>query len=590
MTSLPPAKHLSFILLLLALLVFGLFTFHDYGLSWDEPLFYEYGEALGYAYAPANWFRADFDLNHAYGSSGDDHKNRGPAYLILARTPVHILESLGIDPPSAWHLVNFLTFLLGVYFVYRLSLRWMGEWAAFGAAALFSTQPLLLGHAFINPKDMPFLVFFTGALLFGFEMVDVLSDSSKNKKQKILRILPASFFLGLATSIRVLAPLAGIIAVVYAITLRLSSTNRQPPTVNDQPPTINHFPSTTFILAYTTLSILFMLALWPYLWESPLKNFFQVFLFMSENPTGLQVLFRGELYRAFELPRRYLPTLLAITLTEPVWPLFITGFVYSLWKAVVSIRPRSTSAYSTAKVSNRHPTANSQQPIANNQQPTANSQQPTANSQQPIANSQPPTDYWLTLTAFLIPFLYVLLLRPPMYDGFRHFLFILPPIFITAGLGLQFLLNRLEKIKPRVIFWLYAGMVFIVLAVNILPAAKLHPFEYAYYNSLVGGTRGAFRTYETDYWLTCYKQAVQLLNARAPANLYVHREAYIAATYAAPGLNVIEARGHLNDIASGDYILVNTRANEDRKTFHDAPTVIEVGRGGAVFCVVKQAP
>ncbi|MBV6394671.1 MAG: hypothetical protein HFACDABA_00237 [Anaerolineales bacterium] len=548
MTSRPFLKHIPFILLILALLLFGLFTFRDYGLSWDEPLFYEYGEALGYAYAPANWFRADFDLNHAYGSSGDDHKNRGPAYLILARTPVHILQSLGIDPPSAWHLVNFLTFLLGVYFVYRLSLRWMGEWAAFGAATLFATQPLLLGHAFINPKDIPFLVFFTGALLFGFEMVDVLSNSSKNKKQKTSQVILASFFLGIATSIRVLAPLAGLLVLIYA-------ANRQPPTANHQPPTVNHQPPTLPLLAYALLSILFMLASWPYLWESPLKNFFEVFLFMSDNPTGLQVLFGGELYRAYELPRRYLPTLLAITLTEPVWPLFALGLITTAWKSISTIR-----------------------------------RLPTPDSRIPATNRQQPTDYWLAITAFLITFLYVLLLRPPMYDGFRHFLFILPPLFITAGLGLQFFLNRLEKIKPRVIFWLYAGMVFIILAVNILPAAKLHPFEYAYYNSLVGGTRGAFRVYETDYWLTCYKQAVQLLNARAPASLYVHREAYIAAAYASSGLNVIEARGHLNDIASGDYILVNTRANEDRKTFRDAPTLFEVGRGGAAFCVVKQAP
>ena len=168
MTQRPIYKHIPFILLILAQLTFGLLSFRDYGLSWDEPLFYDYGESLGYAYTPANWFSPDFDLSQSYGSSGDDHKTRGPAYLLLARTPVHLLESLGVDEASAWHLVNFLTFLLGVYFIYRLSLRWMGEWAAFGAAALFSTQPLLLGHAFINPKDMPFLVFFTGALLFGF--------------------------------------------------------------------------------------------------------------------------------------------------------------------------------------------------------------------------------------------------------------------------------------------------------------------------------------------------------------------------------------------------------------------------------------
>ena len=125
-----------------------------------------------------------------------------------------------------------------------------------------------------------------------------------------------------------------------------------------------------------------------------------------------------------------------------------------------------------------------------------------------------------------------------------------------------------------------------------MAAARLHPYEYAYYNSFVGGTGGAFRVYETDYWLTCYKEAVEQLNGYAPrpANLYVHREAYIAANYAAEGIAVRETRGNLNAIVSGDYVLVNSRTNEDRKTFHDAPVVSEVGREGATFCVVRQVP
>ncbi len=553
----PIYKHVPFILLILAQLAFGLFTFRDYGLAWDEPLFYDYGDALGYAYAPANWFAPDFDLNRAYGPSGDDHKNRGPAYLVLARGPARLLQSLGLERASAWHLVNFLTFLLGVWFVYRLSLRWMSAWAAFGAALLFSTQPLLWGHAFINPKDMPFLVFFTGALLFGFEMVDGLTDTihefNTNKRmgiQPIGRTLLAAFFLGIATSTRVLAPLAGILVIIYAIT-QYALRNTQHEVRNIR----------TFILhlsSFILLSLLFMLASWPYLWEAPLKNFLQVFLFMSENPTGLQVLFNGEIYRAFELPRRYLPTFLALTLTEPVWPLFLLGLGFALWKSLVSIYSKNTPHSTSA---------------------------PITNYQLPI------TDYWLLITAFLIPSLYVLLLQPPMYDGFRHFLFILPPVFVTCGLGLEVVFGWMRKWEGmRVFNWLRAIAILLLAFPGFLGMARLHPYEYTYYNSLIGGTGGAFRVYETDYWLTCYKEAVEQANALAPAALYVHREAYIAAAYAAPGLAVLEERGNLKNIRPGDLILVNTRTNEDRKTFRDAPILVQVGRGGAVFCVVKQVP
>jgi hypothetical protein len=466
--------------------------------------------------------------------------------------PVHLLESLGVDEASAWHLVNFLTFLLGAYFVYRLSLRWMGEWAAFGAAALFSTQPLILGHAFINPKDMPFLVFFLGALLFGFAMVDALNEKTKSKKQKFLRVLLAAFFLGIATSIRVLAPLAGILVVIYAI-IRLRS--------------IVHRPRSAFLflLAYPLLTIFFMLASWPYLWESPLKNFFQVFLFMSENPTGLQVLFEGEVYRAYELPRRYLPTLLSITLTESIWPLFVIGLNSAFKKMVLSIRSKNTRYSTTA---------------------------PGTNNQLSTVHRPPSSDYWLTLLAFIVPFAYVLLLRPPMYDGFRHFLFILPPVFVTCGLGLEAVFSVLKKIAngTMVLNWLHAVIILVLILPGVLGAAQLHSYEYAYYNSLVGGTGGAFRTYETDYWLTCYKEAVEQIQPESRVNLFVRREPYIAARYASADVIVRDYRTEFSQIASGDLILVNTRTNEDRKTFHDAPIILEVERGGATFCVVKQVP
>jgi len=153
--------------LLGVMLVAALLVFRDYGLTWDEPLFYEYGEDLGYAYTPANWFSGHFDLAQSYGPSPEDHKTRGPGYLLIARLPAQGLQSIGISKASAWHLVNVVTFLLGVYVVYRLG-RWVaGDAGATTGAALFGAQPLLWGHAFINPKDIPFS--FCSRRAFGLE-------------------------------------------------------------------------------------------------------------------------------------------------------------------------------------------------------------------------------------------------------------------------------------------------------------------------------------------------------------------------------------------------------------------------------------
>jgi hypothetical protein len=538
------------ILFLLAVNVLvGLFVFRDYGFSWDEPLFYDYGDALGYAYSPQAWFSGSFDIDNSYGSSGDDHKTRGPAYLLIAREPVYLLETLGLDKASAWHLINFLFFQLGVYFLYRLALRWMKSPAAFAATALFSWQPLLWGHAFINPKDPPFLVFFLASICLGFEMVDRLSDEAITSRQRLSFLIIPAIILGFTTSVRVLGPLAGLLILIYAV----SKLGKRV------------FAFLPHIVLYGIIALLAMFVTWPFLWANPIARFAEVTRFMSDNPTNLSVLFGGQIYRAGELPRRYLLFMLATTLTEPVWPLFIFGLLTGYWNFLKQNRALSASRSEEA---------------------SAEAWRSLRSSLDVTVSRNNIISLTLVLLWFVILVGYVLISRPSMYDGLRHFLFVLPPIFLFTGLAFEFLI---EHIAPS---WLRAGLVLILIAPGIAGIIQLHPYEYTYYNSFVGGTSGIFRRYETDYWLTCYKEAMEKLNQTVsdPVNLYVHREAYIAAYYANENISVHELRGALNEVNPGDFILVNTRTNEDHKVFKDAPIVMQIARGEAIFCMMRQSP
>ena len=516
------------ILLIAANIIIGLFVFRDFGLTWDEPYFYSYGDALGYAYSPKEWLSGNFDLYNSYGASGDDHKNRGPAYLFLARNIVYGVEALGADSASAWHLVNFLFFQLGIYFIYRLSKRWMNESGALFAAAFFAFQPILWGHAFINPKDPPFLTFFLASLCMGFEMVDAIVLDNKEKTQKILF---ASFFLGIATSIRVLGPLAGLLVFAYFLSkLRIAKS----------------FSAWKSLIAYGAIAIVTALVTWPYLWENPIKNFISVFSFMSDNPTHLSVLFGGNTYPAGGLPRRYFPFMLATTLTEPTWLLFAIGLIDGYWSLFKN------------RNSNRE-----------------------AFRDQIVTLS-------LTFSLFLILVAYVLIRKPSMYDGIRHFLFIISPIFIFVGFGFQFIINRLKSwLKAPA--WLHASLGILFVLPGIVGIAKLHPYEYAYYNSFVGGMNGVARKYETEYWLTCYRQAVEKLNATVETdiNLFVYREPYIARYYANNKVHVYDLRTQIGQVEPGDYLLFNTRTNEDY-FLQENPAVLEVTNNNAVFCVVRQ--
>jgi hypothetical protein len=444
---------------------------------------------------------------------------------------VYALQALGVDQASAWHLINFLFFQVGVYFLYRLSTRWMKPYAALAAAALFSWQPMLWGHAFINPKDPPFLSFFLASICLGFEMVDRLTG--ENRPGISVVILPA-IFLGLTTSIRVLGPLAGLLVFIYFVCMLFWDKDRR--------------SSAHPWLAFTTygaLALLTMFVSWPYLWESPIARFFEVLRFMSDNPTNLSVLFGGEVYRAGDLPRRYLPFMLGTTLTEPVWILFLLGVIAGYWKLLSDRSEKRTPNLLTAT---------------------------------------------LTLAWFVILVLYVLIRKPAMYDGIRHFLFILPPVFIFSGFTFEYFLDFITS--HTFSNWLYAGAVGLILLPGILGILRLHPYEYTYYNSFIGGTRGAFRNYETDFWLTCYKEAVQDLNSSVsgPVNLFVHREPYIAEYYASDKINVRDPRDTADQAQSGDYLLVNSRTNEDRRIMKDIPTVIQIRRDKAIFCSIGRIP
>jgi hypothetical protein len=317
---------------------------------------------------------------------------------------------------------------------------------------------------------------------------------SKGIKKPLGSVLLAAFFLGIATSIRVLGPLAGLLVGGYALT-RI----KRPDLIK-------------LIAAYAALAILIAFVSWPYLWTNPLQKFAEVFGFMSDNPTQLQVLFDGQLYRADELPRRYLPILLGLTLTEPVLPLFLIGVFAAFWKKIKTVRADNWSLI---------------------------------------------TDYSLLVIWFFIPFAYVILRKPPMYDGYRHFLFMLPPLFVFAGFAFE---KIFETFNSR---WIAIAVTLLLIAPGIYASSQLHPYEYTYYNSFTGGTSGAFRRYETDYWLTCYKDAIEQFNA-PDARLFVKREPYIAEYYADENIAIRDYRAEFGNIQSGDFVLVNTRANPPR--------------------------
>src|SRR5512143_1976198 len=108
-------------LVLLANLLVGLRVVTDYGESWDEELRYRYARR---------------SLNVYLGKVATNLEDeKGPFYVMVAYLGAQALNaaSKGWGFIDGWHFMNFLSFLVGLYFFFRLCLRLVDTGPALGA-------------------------------------------------------------------------------------------------------------------------------------------------------------------------------------------------------------------------------------------------------------------------------------------------------------------------------------------------------------------------------------------------------------------------------------------------------------------------
>src|SRR5205823_11441086 len=118
----------------------------------------------------------------------------------------------------------------------------------------------------------------------------------------------------------------------------------------------------------------------------------------------------------------------------------------------------------------------------------------------------------LFLLGFTIafPVAYAIAIKAVLFDGMRHFIFVLPAIAVAAALVADRALTGLSQMPYRRV--VYAGLGLYGLA-HIGTMVMLHPDQYVYYNGFVGGVEGAQRKFKMDYWANSYAEAVHGLEA-----------------------------------------------------------------------------
>jgi hypothetical protein len=269
---------------------------------------------------------------------------------------------------------------------------------------------------------------------------------------------------------------------------------------------------------------------WPYLWPNPIGHFFETVQIMSQHPWPGSVLFNGATYPANDLPASYMPLLLAIQLTEPVWVLFLVGLTVAV-SGFVKKRVEQSALLA------------------------------------------------LTLAWFVLPLVTFIVLRPTLYDNFRQSFFILPPIFFMAGLAF-------EQIRRPVY---QAAVITLVVLPGLLASVRLHPYEYVYYNQFIGGAQAAADRFELEYWATSYREAAQEVNRIAPpnANIWIDGPAHLFSRFARPDFHIYSPQ-EAERADRYDIVVTLARYDLEKTSFPEAPIIYRVAREGAIFTVIRK--
>ena len=403
------------------------------------------------------------------------------------------------------------------------------------AVLALATMPRFYGDWFNNSKDVPF------ACLFALAMY-TLAALFRVRSFTPWRVVACGLAFGLTLGVRPGGfPILALFFVAAALlSFAIPDPNGVAGGVRSPVTTVLLQGIGVFAVAWAV-----MVLPWPWAHENPLGHPIDAMREAASFTTSYPVLFEGAVVSSSAIPRDYLLKYLLITTPLALLVLSFVGIVAGLF------RLRHAAAHSLL--------------------------------------------FLLTLGWLLLPLTLFMLMRPNVYDGIRHFLFILPAVAILAAYGASWLCERLASLRWR-------GLAMAVCAALLLLPIKdlvaLYPYQTTYFNALVGGVAGADGKYETEYWLTSYREAIAWVNeqaARRPEKVFtvaVAGDGYITPWvdyYARVNVRarIVSAPPEPPSLPDGtDYYIATKRWGFDRG-YAAAPVVYTIGRAGAVFTVIK---
>lgn len=424
-------------------------TFRDYGLGWDDYTHSQYGDLLLSFYGSgfSNRDALKFVNLYYYGGGFDM-----AAALLAKILPFDLFETR--------RLAGGLVGIGGLFITWRLARRIGGALSGLFALLLLASSPHYVGHIFMNPKDGPFAV---AVVLMLYGLIRVIDGYPKPT------LAANAWFgigLGLAFGTRIMAVLTAFsaaVAFVLFVAIEIRELGARPAFNRVGRFLLAIIPG--LLIFYVTMGLI-----WPWAVIDPLNPFYAVSYFSHFFEAPWRELFAGRLILVPDMPRSYVPTLLALKLPEGLLVLGLLGAVGALVAACRrEFAPRRRAILLI-----------------------------------------------IAMTAAL-PVAIAVITRPAMYNGIRHFVFLMPPLAILGGLAASYLIDRLAR-RAKPLAGVAALLIFIGVISPIVDMVRLHPYEYTHYNRIAGGVKGADGRYMLDFWGLSFKQATQALKAKLEAD------------------------------------------------------------------------
>lgn len=400
------------------------------------------------------------DLLLAYFTSGfTDHRvfrfvnlyYYGGGFDVIAALASKILP---VDIFSIRRFMGALVGLVGFVIVWRTGRRIAGPVGGLAALCLLAICPLYYGHIFMNAKDAPFAVAMASLL---YILVRALDEYPNPAPRTVAWF---GVLLGFTVGTRVL----GLISVAYcglAAAFLLAVEWR----ALGLKVTLLRFARFALLLSIgLPLGYLVLGLIWPWGVVTPDNPLVALKYYSHFWEVPWREMFEGRLIWVPDMPRTYVPTLFSVQMPE----LFLGLAVGGIGGAIVAAFFGSAPASKRARLV-------------------------------------------LIVAAAVFPVMLTVVTRPVMYNGIRHFVFVTPPLALLGGFAMAWLWEKARTVAPRLRVPV-AGLFVLGVAVPAVDFAEIHPYEYTYYNHIVGGVRGAEDKFMLDYWGLAFKQATDQLD------------------------------------------------------------------------------